>query len=97
MDPYHILPIGIIITMVFVQRMTPQAGMDPTQQKVMTVMMPVMLGVISWTLSSGLGLYWVVGNIIAIVQQAWMNRTSFGKEMRAEAEKRSRKRELKKA
>ncbi len=92
MDPYHILPIGIIITMIFVQRMTPQAGMDPTQQKVMTVMMPVMLGVISWTLSSGLGLYWVMGNIIAIVQQAWMNRTSFGREMRAEAEKRARKR-----
>ncbi len=91
MDPYHILPIGIIITMILVQRMTPQAGMDPAQQKMMMLIMPLMLGFISWTLSSGLCLYWVVGNLIAIAQQAWLNRTSFGREMRAEAEKRARK------
>jgi YidC/Oxa1 family membrane protein insertase len=91
MDPYHILPIGIIITMVLVQRMTPQAGMDPAQQKMMMLIMPLMLGFISWTLSSGLCVYWVVGNLIAIAQQLWLNRTSFGREMRAEAEKRARK------
>jgi YidC/Oxa1 family membrane protein insertase len=75
-----------------VQKMTPQAGMDPAQQKVMTLMMPVMLGVISWSLSSGLCVYWVVGNLIAIIQQYWVNNyTHFGKEMHAEAEKRARK------
>jgi YidC/Oxa1 family membrane protein insertase len=95
MDPLHILPILIIITMVLTQRMTPQAGMDPTQQKMMSVMMPLMLGFISWTLSSGLGLYWVASNIIGIVQQLWMNQTSFGREMRAEAEKRARKKAVK--
>ncbi len=90
-DPFHILPVLIIITTLAVQKMTPQAGMDPAQQKVMTLMMPVMLGVISWNLSSGLCLYWVVGNLVSIIQQYWMNNTRFGQEMRAEAEKRARK------
>ena len=90
-DPWHLLPIGIIITMFLTQRMTPQAGMDPTQQKMMNFMMPVFLGVISWNLAAGLCLYWSEGNIIAIIQQAVMNRTSLGREMREMMEKRARK------
>ena len=65
-DPWHLLPIGIIITMLLTQRMTPQPGMDPSQQKMMTFMMPLMLGVISWNLAAGLCLYWSEGNLIAI-------------------------------
>ena len=61
-DPWHILPIAIIITMLFTQRMTPQAGMDPAQQKMMNLLMPLMLGVISWNLAAGLCLYWSEGN-----------------------------------
>jgi len=94
-DPTHVLPIGIIITTFLVQRMTPTGGMDPQQQKLMNLMMPVMLGVISWNLSAGLCLYWTVGNLIAIVQQAIMNRTGLGKEIRQVADKRARKRALK--
>ncbi len=92
-DPWHILPVGIIITMLLTQRMTPQPGMDPSQQKMMTLMMPLMLGVISWNLAAGLCLYWSEGNLIAIVQQAIMNRTSLGREMREIALKRARKKE----
>ena len=90
-DPKFILPVLIVLTTLAVQKMTPQAGMDPAQQKVMTLMMPVMLGFISWNLPSGLCTYWVVGNLVSIIQQVWMNNTRFGKEMRAEAEKRARK------
>jgi len=92
-DPWHLLPIGIIITMLLTQRMTPQPGMDPAQQKMMTLMMPLMLGVISWNLAAGLCLYWSEGNLIAIAQQAVMNRTSLGREMREIALKRARKKE----
>jgi YidC/Oxa1 family membrane protein insertase len=92
-DPWHILPIGIIITMLLTQRMTPQAGMDPQQQKMMNLMMPVMLGIISWNLAAGLCLYWSEGNLIAIVQQTIMNRTKLGREMREMALKRARKKE----
>ena len=90
-DPWHLLPILIIVSTLFVQKMTPAAGMDPTQQKMMNLMMPLFLGVISWNLAAGLCVYWVLSNGIGIAQQAVMNRTDLGREMRAEMEKRARK------
>jgi YidC/Oxa1 family membrane protein insertase len=92
-DPFYILPIAIVVTMFFMQRLTPQAGMDPTQQKMMNIMMPVMLGYISLNLAAGLCLYWSMGNLIGIVQQSVMNRTALGREMREMMEKRARKKD----
>ncbi|MDP9160520.1 MAG: membrane protein insertase YidC [Acidobacteriota bacterium] len=92
-DPIYLLPIGIVVTMLLTQRMTPQAGMDPAQQKMMTFMMPMMMGIISFNLASGLCLYWSEGNLIAIVQQYIMNRTTLGREMREMALKRARKKD----
>src|SRR5437868_15503915 len=90
-DPWYILPVGIVVTMFLTQRMTPQAGMDPAQQKMMNFMMPVMLGVMSWNLAAGLCLYWAEGQLIGIVQQAFLNRSSLGQQMREMMEKRARK------
>jgi YidC/Oxa1 family membrane protein insertase len=90
-DPYFILPIAIVITMMFTQKMTPQAGMDPSQQKMMNLMMPIFMGVISYNLAAGLCLYWSESQLIGIVQQLAMNRTSLGREMREIALKRARK------
>jgi YidC/Oxa1 family membrane protein insertase len=90
-DPTHLLPIAIIVTMFLMQRFTPQAGMDPMQQRMMNVMMPVMMGWISWNLSAGLGVYWVISNMLQGVQQMWINNTEFGREIRAHAEERARK------
>ncbi len=90
-DPFYILPLTFVGTMFFLQRLTPQAGMDPMQQKMMNFMMPVMLGFVSFNLASGLCLYWTVGNLIGIGQQMVVNRTAFGREMRAEIEKRAQK------
>ena len=73
---------AIVITMFFTQKSTPQAGMDPTQQKMLSIMMPVMLGVISWNLPSGLGIYWAISNLLGWAQQIIMNRTEFGQQMR---------------
>lgn len=92
-DPLYLLPIGIVVTMLLTQKMTPQAGMDPAQQKMMTFMMPMMMGIISFNLAAGLCLYWSEGNLIAIVQQYIMNRTALGREMREMALKRARKKE----
>ena len=92
-DPHYILPIAVIASMFLMQRMTPQAGMDPTQQKMMNIMMPVMIGFISLNLAAGLCLYWSVGNLIGLVQQSVMNRTALGREMREMMEKRARKKE----
>jgi YidC/Oxa1 family membrane protein insertase len=90
-DPYHILPFLIIVSTFMVQRMTPQGGMDPQQQKMMNLMMPVMLGVISWNLSAGLCLYWVVGNVVAMLMQLALNRSDLGRQQREMAAKRARK------
>ena len=92
-DPIYLLPIGIVVTMLLTQKMTPQAGMDPAQQKMMTFMMPMMMGIISFNLAAGLCLYWSEGNLIAIVQQYIMNRTTLGREMREIALKRARKKD----
>ena len=88
-DPIYLLPISFVGTMFFLQRLTPQAGMDPMQQKMMSIMMPVMLGFVSINLASGLCVYWAMGNLISIVQQLVVNRTAFGREVRAEIEKRA--------
>jgi YidC/Oxa1 family membrane protein insertase len=92
-DPFYILPIAIVVTMFFMQRLTPQGGMDPAQQKMMNFFMPVMLGYISLNLAAGLCLYWSMGNLISIVQQSVMNRTALGREMREMMEKRARKKD----
>lgn len=94
-DPYHILPVLIIISTFAVQKMTPQGGMDPQQQKMMNLMMPVMLGVISWNLSAGLCLYWVMGNVVAMTMQMALNRSDLGRQQRELAAKRARKQQAK--
>ncbi len=90
-DKLFIMPVVIVISTYLMQKMTPSSGMDPKQQQMMTLMMPLMIGWFSFNLPSGLSVYWTVGNIIGIAQQYIMNRTGLGREMREEAEKRARK------
>ncbi|MGB9282682.1 MAG: membrane protein insertase YidC [Candidatus Sulfotelmatobacter sp.] len=92
-DPYFLLPIIMVVSMFLMQRMTPQTGMDPAQQRMMTVMMPLMIGFIFFNLAAGLNLYYTESNLISIAQQAIMNRTKLGREMREMMEKRARKKE----
>ncbi|HUI85048.1 MAG TPA: membrane protein insertase YidC [Candidatus Binatia bacterium] len=94
-DRLYIIPVVIIVSTWLMQKMTPSSGMDPKQQQMMTLMMPLMIGWFSFNLPSGLSVYWVVGNIIGIAQQYIMNRTGLGREMRAEMEKRARKKAAK--
>jgi len=92
-DPYYILPIFLVLSMFIMQRMTPMTGMDPSQQKMMMVVMPVMMGFIFRYLAAGLNLYYAESNLISMIQQAVMNRTSTGQEIRRLAEKRARKKD----
>jgi YidC/Oxa1 family membrane protein insertase len=92
-DPFFLLPVALVVSMVATQRMTPQGGMDPAQQKMMNWTMPLMMGFIFFNLASGLNLYYAESNLIAIAQQAIMNRTKLGQEMRELAQKRARKKE----
>jgi YidC/Oxa1 family membrane protein insertase len=93
-DPYYLLPILMVISMFAMQRITPQpAGMDPAQQKMITWMMPLMMGFFFFNFASGLSLYYAESNLIQMAQQAIMNKTKLGREMREMLEKRARKKE----
>ena len=92
-DPWNLLPILMVLSMIIMQRMTPQPGMDAAQQKMMTWMMPLMMGFIFFNLQAGLNLYYAETNLISIAQQAIMNRTKLGREMREIMEKRARKKD----
>jgi YidC/Oxa1 family membrane protein insertase len=74
MDPYYILPIGMTIMMYLMTKMTPQTTVDPTQQK-MTTLMPLMMGFIFFRLSSGLNLYMFTSNLVGVGQQYYLNKT----------------------
>ena len=90
-DPVHILPLLIIATMFLVQFITPSPGMDPTQRRMMAIMMPAIMGFTLWHFASGLALYWVTGNIINLIIQVAINQSKIGKEMHAIAARRAEK------
>jgi YidC/Oxa1 family membrane protein insertase len=71
--PIHILPILMIATQFWYQKMTPTTVGDPAQQKMMQFM-PLIMGFFFYSLSSGLVLYWLTGNLVGIAQQLFINR-----------------------
>ena len=72
--PVRILPILMGASMLIQQKMMPQAAMDPAQAKMMLIMMPGMMLVISYTFPSGLVLYWMVSNVLGIAHQLYVRR-----------------------
>jgi YidC/Oxa1 family membrane protein insertase len=73
--PVRLLPIVMGVSMVLQQKMTPATGMDPAQQKMMSTVMPVMMTVLFYQFPSGLVLYWMISNFLAIGHQLWVRRT----------------------
>jgi YidC/Oxa1 family membrane protein insertase len=72
MDPYFILPILMGISMFLTQRMQPEPP-DPIQAKVFKFM-PIMFTFFFLWFPSGLVLYWLVNNILSILQQVYVTR-----------------------
>ncbi len=70
-----ILPIIMGVTMFFQQKLTPNptSGQQAAQMKMMKYL-PIIFTFMFFNLSSGLVLYWTVGNILSIVQQLFTNR-----------------------
>ncbi len=62
------------VSMFIQQKMTPTGG-DPRQEKIM-LLMPVIFTVFFINFPSGLVLYWLVNNVLSIVQQYWINRNA---------------------
>jgi YidC/Oxa1 family membrane protein insertase len=72
-DPLYITPVIMGATMLWQQWITPNAGMDPAQQRVM-MFMPLMFMVFFLWAPSGLVLYWLMSNLLTIGQQYLTNR-----------------------
>jgi YidC/Oxa1 family membrane protein insertase len=72
-DPWFILPGLYAISMLVQTRINPQPA-DPVQAKVMLIM-PIAFSIFFLFFPSGLVLYWVVQNMLSIVQQWYINRT----------------------
>jgi YidC/Oxa1 family membrane protein insertase len=71
-DPFYVTPLLMGGVMFLQMRMSP-AGADPQQQKMMSVMMPVMFTVFSLFLPAGLAIYTLTSYLIGILQQLYIN------------------------
>lgn len=67
-DPYYILPLLMGLTMYIIQKMSPTTVTDPMQQKIITYM-PVIFTVFFLWFPSGLVLYYIVSNLVTMIQQ----------------------------
>ncbi|MDT0584271.1 MULTISPECIES: membrane protein insertase YidC [Alteromonadaceae] len=66
-DPYYVLPILTGASMFLLQRLQPMTITDPLQQKIMTYM-PVAMSIFFFFFPAGLVLYWLISNLITLVQ-----------------------------
>jgi len=72
-DPYYVTPIIMGATMFIQQKMTP-TNMDPIQAKMM-LMLPIVFTFMFLNFPSGLVIYWLVNNVLTIIQQMYINKT----------------------
>lgn len=73
-DKYFILPFVLGGAMIVQQRIVPQQGMDPMQQKMLTWLMPGIFTVMMLFLPAALGIYSLTNSVLAITQQLVMEK-----------------------
>jgi YidC/Oxa1 family membrane protein insertase len=72
-DPYWLLPIIMCVTMIAQTALTPTAA-DPVQKKISYIMPVVLTYFFFLSAPAGLVLYWMVGNLVGVVQQFVINK-----------------------
>jgi YidC/Oxa1 family membrane protein insertase len=83
-DPSYVTPILMGVSMFFQQKMTPTTVADPMQAKIMQFM-PLIFLIFFLNAPAGLVLYWLVNNVLSIVQQVWVNRMRSLEDAKVEA------------
>lgn len=66
------LPLLMVVTMIWQQKITPQTG-DSQQQKMM-MFMPLMMLLFFYKTAAGLTLYWTLQQLLSVLQQWWSMR-----------------------
>ena len=84
LDPYYVLPVLMTATMILQTRMNPVPP-DPVQAKVMKFM-PFVFSIFFFFFPAGLVLYWLVNNILSILQQ-WQIQRMFDRDKPAHAKR----------
>lgn len=73
-DGFHLLPLLMLGSMVWQQKLTPTtSAMMPEQEKMMQFM-PIIFGFMFYNVPSGLVLYWFVNNMLSIIHQIFVKR-----------------------
>ena len=75
-DPLYIVPIVVVVTMWLQQKMmaTPSTGSEQqAMSQSMQITMPLMFGMITFQAASGLGLYFVVTNVVQLIQNYFIS------------------------
>ena len=86
-DPYFVLPVIYAITAYLQVKLSPTPITDPMQAKIMQIM-PIAFSVLFIFFPSGLVLYWLVNNILQILQQWHMNNVLEKEQAAKEAKRR---------
>ncbi len=84
LDPYYVLPVLMTATMILQTKMNPVPP-DPVQAKVMQFM-PYVFSIFFFFFPAGLVLYWLVNNILSILQQ-WQIQRMFDRDKPAHAKR----------
>ena len=84
LDPYYVLPVLMTATMIVQTKMNPVPP-DPVQAQVMKFM-PYVFSVFFFFFPAGLVLYWLVNNILSILQQ-WQIQRMFDRDRPAHAKR----------
>lgn len=72
-DPYYITPILLGVTMLVQQKLTPTAGMDKAQARIM-MMLPMFFTLMMLALPAGMVIYMLTNTVVSVVQQKLLNR-----------------------
>lgn len=74
-DPFYILPVIVVATTWLQQKLLTPPSADAQSAQMaqsMAITMPLMIGFFSLQFPSGLSLYWIITNVVGIVQYALM-------------------------
>ncbi len=70
-DPFYVLPVLVVITSWYYQKLLTPPAADPqaaAMSKQMMIMMPLMTGFFSATYASGLAIYFLISNLVGVLQ-----------------------------
>jgi YidC/Oxa1 family membrane protein insertase len=70
-DQYFVLPILVVVTTYFQQKIATPPSVDPSASsmtKQMNLMMPLMFGLFALQFASGLSIYFIVSNLVGVAQ-----------------------------